>query len=94
MPNLVGKKEKGLLWEEQMTFFRKDKWVFRRTNGDKKVCDKIRLCGANVFSLFFMAMNFPRRGIYIRYVRSTLFFFVWLVFVFAFVLVFCLFRAT
>lgn len=34
LPNLKGKGRgrKALLWEEHMSFFRKDKWVFRRTN--------------------------------------------------------------
>lgn len=34
LPNLVGKwsGEKRLPWEEQVDFFRKVKWIFRRTN--------------------------------------------------------------
>lgn len=35
IPNLVRKREWGkkrLLWEEQIDFFRSDKWVFKRTS--------------------------------------------------------------
>ena len=55
MPNLVGKKEKGLLWEEQMTFFRKDKWVFRRTNGERKFVIKF----ACVVQMSFPSSSWP-----------------------------------
>lgn len=38
-----GRRER-LLWDKQIDFFRKDKWVFRRTNGElKKVCDNVCL---------------------------------------------------
>ena len=35
VPNLVRKREgeKRPIWEEQMSFFRKQKWVSRRMNG-------------------------------------------------------------
>ena len=57
-----------LKWEKggggETSFFRKDKWVFKETIGDKKVCVNICLCKfKQSFSIFFTAIKLQRRNL-------------------------------
>lgn len=59
----VGEKsgEKRLLWEEQINFFRKDKWILGEQMEDK-VCDNISLCSCKWLFHLCDHQTPPERG--------------------------------